>query len=287
MNVGSHNLKLLTRKYTIMKLLKIIILSLGVATLSSLFFSCERETPLIAVKSEDFSNAASVQVFSATVKAARNYVYVDAVPVSGAIFGYQGVFPGTAYGFKVTAGSRSFVIKDTLPATTQTPITFTQTIEAGKSYTIFTYDTITSVKQATVQNTIVIPTDTTSMLRFANFIYNPTAIPNVDVYSYRRIPGTPVFVSTAVLNNANVSAPVFTGSTPVFSNVPTNQVSAFIPYASGLTDTLYVFAAGTTTPLLTKGFITSLVPTRSYTSTFNGSYRGNLAARVVTTIATY
>ena len=262
-------------------------LNLGVIILSSLYVSCDKELTLLGTTVPDLNKSATVQVFNATVKASRNYVYVDGVPVSGAIFGYGGVFPSTAYSFRVDEGSRTFLIKDTLPATTQTPLTFSQNMDAGKSYTVFTYDTITSVKQVTVVNDIVIPKDTTCMLRFANFVYNPTAIPNVDVYSFRRISGTPVFASTAVLNGVSVFAPVFTGSTPVFSNVASNQATAFIPYAAGLTDTLYVFAAGTTSPLLTKGFITSLIATRSYTSCFNGSYRGNLAARLVNTFATY
>ncbi len=270
-----------------MKLLKIIIISLSVLGASTLYLSCTRETPQVAPTVRGFSSSATVQVFNATLKAARNYVYVDGIPVSGAALAYGGVFPATAFGFNVTAGPHTFLLKDTLPATTQTPLSFTQTMDAGKSYTVFSYDTVTSVKQFTVLNNITIPTDTTCMLRFANFIYNTTALPNVDVYSFRRISGTPVFVSTPVYNNANVVAPSFTSSTPVFSNIATAQVSPFITYASGLTDTLYVFAAGTTSPLLSKGFITSLVPTRSYTSTFNGSYRGTLAARLVTTFATY
>ena len=271
---------------TIMKFLHKIILVFGVLAVPMLYISCERETPHIAPQG-NVSDGATAQVFNATVKAAKNYVYVDGVPVSGIVFAYQGVFPGTAYGFKVSPGSRTFIIKDTTSTTTQVPLTFTQNMDAGKSYTIFTYDTITSTKQVTITNDIVVPTDTSSRLRFANFIYNPTAVANVDVYSYRRIPGTPVLVSTPVLNNANILVPVFTGSTPVFANVPTNQVTPFIPYASGITDTLYVFAAGTTSPLLSKGFVASPVPTRSYTSTHNGSYRGNLAARAVTTFATY
>ncbi|MEP7236312.1 MAG: DUF4397 domain-containing protein [Ferruginibacter sp.] len=270
-----------------MKHLKIIILNMAIVALSSLYLSCNKDTPLLATTVPDLSKSATVQVFTAALKAARNYVYVDGVPVSGAPFSYGGVFPATAFSFRADAGSRTFLIKDTLPATTQIPLTFTQTVEAGKNYTVFTYDTITSIKQVTVVNDIVVPKDTTCMLRFANFVYNPTAIPNVDVYSYRRISGTPVFASTAVYNGASVFAPVFTGSTPVFSNVASSQATAFIPYASGLTDTLYVFATGTTSPLLSKGFITSLVPTRSYTSAYNGSYRGNLAARVVTTFASY
>jgi hypothetical protein len=85
-----------------MKLLKIIISSLGVAALSSLFFSCERETPQIGTL-DNLSNTATVQVISATLKAKGNYVYVDGVQVTGSALVYQGVFPATAYGFKVAA----------------------------------------------------------------------------------------------------------------------------------------------------------------------------------------
>jgi hypothetical protein len=247
-------------KTTIMKFLNKIILMFWVMAISILYMSCSRETPHIAPAENGLSNAATAQVFNATVKAARNYVYVDGVPVSGIVFAYGGVFPGTAFGFKVNPGSRSFTIKDTLPATTQAPLTFTQNMDAGKSYTIFTYDTITSPKQATVLNNIVVPTDTSSRLRFANFIYNTTAVANVDVYSFRK-PGP-----------------------PVFANVATNQVTEFIPYSSGLTDTLYVYAAGTTSPLIAKQLVPSLVPTRSYTSAYNGSYRGTKA---ITTFGTY
>ncbi|MGC4104688.1 hypothetical protein [Ferruginibacter sp.] len=270
-----------------MKLTKIMILGLGVVALSSTFFSCDKETPQIAPIQTGMSNVANVQVFSATLKATRNYVYIDGTPVSGATLSYGGVFPATAYSFIVTPGSRAVIIKDTLPAATQVPITFSQSFDAGKSYTVFTYDTITSAKQVTVENTITVPTDTSSMLRFGNFIYNPTAVASVDVYSLKKISGTPTFVPTAVLNNVNILAPSFTGSTPIFTNVATNAVTPFIPYASGLTDTLYVFATGTTTPLLAKGVVSSATPTRSYTSVYNGSYRGNLAARPVTTFLTY
>ena len=243
-----------------MKFLKKINLILWVLTIAALYMSCTQETPHVAPRSIDPSNSGSVQVFSATVKAARNYVYVDGTSVSGIALASGGIFPGTAYSFKVNAGSRSFTIKDTLPATTQVPLTFTQNIEAGKSYTIFTYDTITSTKQTTVLNNIVIPTDTSSRLRFANFVYNTTPVANVDVYSFRK-PGT-----------------------AVFANVATNQVTEFIPYSSGITDTLYVYAAGTTSPLIVKQVVQSLVPTRSYTSVYNGSYRGTKA---ISTFATY
>jgi len=258
-----------------MKYSKKIIIKLGIVSLSLLYFSCNKQVELTGTVLPNSNTSAVVQVFNATVKATRNYIYVDGVAVSGATLVYGAVFPSTAYGFRVDAGSRNFLIKDTLPATTQTPITFSQSIIAEKSYTIFTYDTITSVKQATVLNNIVISTDTTSRLRFANFVYNATAVANVDVYSYRNLPGTPVFIG---------GAPVLTTSLPVFRNVATTSVTDFIPYASGKTDTLYVYATGTTSPLLVKQLIPSLVPTRSYTSAYNGSYSGT---KVVSTFATY
>ncbi len=261
MNVGSLCHKLLTRKFNKMKLFKIIILSVGVVAVSSLYLSCTKEIPQVGTTDPGLGSAATVQVFNATVKSARNYIYVDGAAVSGAAVAFGGVFPATAYAFKVNAGSRAFSIKDTLPATTQTPLTFTQNMDAGKSYTIFTYDTITSVKQLTVLNNVVIPKDTTCMLRFANLIYNTTPVANVDVYSFRR-----------------------GNTTPVFTNVATAQVTDFIPYAAGTTDTLYVYATGTTSPLLVKKLVPSLVQTRSYTSAYNGSYKGTKA---IATFATY
>ena len=228
----------------------------------SFIFSCTRDVPQVAATDTSFSNSATIQVFNATVKAARNYVYIDGVPVSGAALASGGVFPATAYSFKVTAGSHTILIKDTLPATTQVPLTFSQALDAGKSYTIFTYDTITSIKQATVANNITVPLDTSSRLRFANYIYNTTTVPNVDVYSFRK----------------------GTGSAPVFASVATAQVTDFIPYASGLTDTLYIYATGTTSPLLVKTLIPGLSPTRSYTSVYNGSYKGT---KTISTFATY
>ncbi len=243
--------------------------------LSLLYISCTREIPQVADLTIDVNKSATLQVFNATVKSARNYVYVDGVAVTGASLGFGSIFPASAYGIKLTPGSRAILIKDTAANTTQAPITFTQNFDAGKSYTTFTYDTLTSIKQITVANNITIPTDTTSRLRFANFIYNTIAVPNVDVYSFRRISGTPVFVN---------GSPVLASNTPVFTNISTNTVTDFIPYASGLSDTLYVVATGTTTPIIAKQLVTSLVPSRSYTSVYNGSFRG---VKAISTFATY
>jgi hypothetical protein len=244
-----------------MKVLKLIIAGVSLMAMSSFYISCNKETPAVANIDKDFSSGATVQVFDATLKSARNFIWVDNTPISGAALAFGGVYPGTAFSFKLPAGSRSFLIKDTLATTTQPALNFTQTLDAGKSYTIFMYDTLTSPKQLTVTNNIVIPTDTTSRLRFANFIYNTTPVPAVDVYSYRR-----------------------GNSTPVFTNVATNAVTDFIPYASGITDTLYVYATGTTSPLIVKSFVTTLTPSRSYTSVLNGSFK---ATKTITTFVTY
>lgn len=239
------------------------------------FISCTREIPQVADLEKEINKSATLQVFNATVKSVRNYIYIDGVPVTGATLGFGSIFPAAAFGIKITPGPRAILIKDTTANTIQVPITFTQNFDAGKSYTTFTYDTLTSIKQITIVNNITIPTDTTSRLRFANFIYNTTALSNVDVYSFRKIPGIPLIVN---------SSPVLSSSTPVFTNIATNSITEFIPYASGLSDTLYVVATGTTTPIITKQLLTSLVPSRSYTSVYNGSFKGT---KGVSTFATY
>lgn len=260
-----------------MKILKIILLSLGVVSVSSIYLSCTKSNTPVAAFGNDFSNSTMVQVFNAIVNSTRNYIYVDGVPVSGAAIASGGVFPATAYAFKVNPGVRAFLIKDTLGTSTQVPLSFAENMLLGRSYTIFTYDTITSVKQSTVLNNITVPTDTTSMLRFANFIYNPFAVANVDVFSYRKIPGTPIYPGVQTF-------PDLTTSTPVFTNVATTTVTNFIPYASGKTDTLYVVATGTTSPLLVKALLSNLTPQRSYTTAYRGSYRGT---RAISTFVTY
>jgi hypothetical protein len=52
-----------------MKFLKKINLILWVLALSAIYMSCTKETPHIAPRNTDLSNSATVQVFSATVKA--------------------------------------------------------------------------------------------------------------------------------------------------------------------------------------------------------------------------
>jgi hypothetical protein len=196
------------------------------------------------------SGSSNVQFFVATVGASRNYVYVDSKPVNGAALVSGSLFPTTGFGFSVPTGMRAFLLRDTLTATTQPQLSFAQNMEIGKNYTVFAYDTITAVKQKTVETQIVVPTDTTSRIRFANFVYNPNIIPAVDVFSFNR-------------------------NTNIFTNVNVTDVTNYIPYPSALAiDTLYVRTTGTTTNLLKIPITGGITQKRSYTVVYRGSDRG-------------
>lgn len=241
--------------------LKIIILSLGALSVCFLYLSCAKNNPeLVSPTDNDFNNKSFIQVYNASVGSTRNYVYVDASPVTGAPFAFGGTFPSTPANYAVTAGFREFLIKDTLSTSTQPQMSFSENFQASKYYTIFMYDTLNAIKQKTVLSNIVIPADTTARLRFANFIYNPVALPNsFDIFSVKR--------------NANI-----------FSNVRETEVTDFIPFASALTDTFYIRFNGNSANLQnvdTTGKPTIvnvqsiLTPTRlrNYTMIFRGSYR--------------
>lgn len=200
------------------------------------------------------ASTSNVQLFIATVGASRNYLIVDNKPVNGAAMTSGSIFPTTGFGFSVPTGMRSFLLRDTLSTSTQIPVSFAQNLEIGKSYTIFAYDTITAVKQKTVETPIVIPSDTTCRLRFANFVYNPNITSAVDVFSFNR-------------------------NTNIFTNVNVTDVTSFIPYPSALiSDTFYVRPTGNTSTNLLKITVGSLTQKRSYTVVYRGSDRGTKAS---------
>lgn len=218
------------------------------AILSALTAGCEKvfedDTPM----DTDMSTMARIQFFNAAVGTSRNFMYVDGLPVNGASVAYGAFFPSAPNtSFAVPAGFRQFLLRDTLSTTTQPPLSFAENFSAGNYYTIFSYDTVNAVKQKTVFTEIVVPEDTTARLRLANFIHSSNAVPNIDVFSYRR--------------NANV-----------WSNIPVKEVTNFIPYESRVADTLYVREAGTMIQLV-KFTLPAPTPKRSYTVIFRGSYR--------------
>jgi hypothetical protein len=120
-----------------------------------------------------------------------------------------------------------------------------------------------SPKQKTVKNDIIIPDDTTARVRFANFIYSKTPVPNVDLFSVKR--------------NANV-----------FTNVATTDVTGYIPFNSAVTnataDTLMVRETGTT--ILLAQLNTYLpIRKRSYTLVLRGSYKAATPAKTLSSFS--
>ena len=242
------------------------IYAIGILCLLSvgLVISCTKSFNEKTVQQSNFNNSTLAQVYVATVNASRNYVYIDTKAVTGALLSSGSVFPSTAYAFKVEPGVRAFLVRDTLSAATQVPLSFAENMQAGKNHTIFMYDTISTPKQKTVITDIVIPSDTSSRIRFANFIYNPTDVPAIDVYSFSKA--------------ANI-----------FTNVSVTGVTNFIPYPSAYpststlpTDTLYIRETGTTVNILKLAI--SLTQKRSYTFVYRGSHRGT---RVASLFANY
>jgi hypothetical protein len=208
--------------------------------------SCKKEFEKIVVEDKELEDKAFLKVYNGAVNTNRNFVYIDNVPVTGSILAYGALFPSTGYTATIEPGNRSVLVKDTLATSTQVPVSFTSTFEAGKNYTIFTYDTVNAVKHKIVEDQIEVPADTSARLRFVNLIYSSTPLPNVDLYSTRQ--------------GANI-----------FSNVALADVTDFIPYASNSVDTFYVRETGTTTNLTP---LFSIRPTqkRSYTIVYRGRY---------------
>ncbi len=229
-------------------------------------FACSKKTDNKFAVETNFNNTSLIQVFIATVNATRNHLYVDNNQLTGATMGTGSLFPSAAYASSVSPGLRAFLVRDTLSATTQVPLSFAENMQVGKSYTIFLYDTITTPKQKTVPTNIIIPADTSCRIRFANFIYNPVAVPAIDIFSYRK--------------NVNIA-----------TNLAVTDVTNFIAYPSGLAappglttpltpDTLYIRETGSTVNIIK--FPVTLTLKRSYTLVYRGSHRGTRTATLFT-----
>lgn len=221
----------------------IIILLLIAGTV---ILSCTKSFDEKTAQQKNFNNSSLIQVYMAMGNAARNYVWVDGKLITGSLMSSGSVFPSAAYAASITPGLKSFLVRDTLSTSAQAPINFAENMQVGKNYTIFIYDTINAPKQKTVETKIVIPSDTTARIRFANFTHSKTAVPGVDIYSKRL--------------NQNI-----------FTNVNISEVTEFIPFPSAFTDTFSVRPTGTTTNLVTLNTV-SLSRKRSATLVFRGSY---------------
>jgi hypothetical protein len=247
-----------------------IILSAGFCAVLGLVIlvACEKDikdTTIFQIP----AGQAIVKIHNTALATQRNFIYVDDAVVNATGLAYNATFPTAAnnYGFALKAGARNFLIKDTTSTTTQPPLTFSETLDAGKVYTMFLYDTLTSVKKLTVPTEIVIPDDTTARVRLANFAYMKNGTPTaIDIFSVKR--------------NANV-----------FTNIAYATVTPFIAFASSLSDTLVVRQTGSTSVNLDtlRGFNPTLK--RSYTLVFAGRYSINEAGganpRTLTAATTY
>jgi hypothetical protein len=230
---------------------------IGLITLAA----CEKKYEYKATYNTDLSANTNIKVFLSTLNATRNFVYMGATPLTGTTLSYAGVFPaGSAYS-SLPSGNINLVIKDTLSTTTQLPLNFSANFEAGKFYSIFTYDTLTATKYKIVTDDIVVPADTSIRFRFANLFYSGTPVAGVDIFSWRA--------------NATIA-----------TNVITNDVTSFAnhPFRS---DTLYVRATGTTSPDLVKLFYSGFTPKRSYTAILRGRYQNSGTQAVPRTISIF
>lgn len=253
---------------TIMKKMLTICLS-GFIALG--FASCEKEKDYagrlnLQVNPLPSASQASIQYYNSTLNSVRTYVYVDNILASGTATTYatSPLYPGTSPSYiTVSPGSKTITIKDTLATTTQPAVSVTGNLEAGANYTVFSYDTLNKAKALLVKDNIVVPTDTTSRVRFVNLIYSATAVPNVDIYSVRRAQN-------------------------IFTNVAVNGITDFIPFfaASPITDTIHVRATGTTTNIAS---LNGFNPTRqrSYTLVFRGRYQTTGTTGVARALTSY
>ncbi|MEY4739135.1 MAG: hypothetical protein RLZZ05_519 [Bacteroidota bacterium] len=226
--------------------------------------ACEKEYKSILTEETNLGNTAFVKFHNAIINSNRTYIYSDMVPLNGATIAYGGLFPSLSPSYTaLAAGTRAIAIRDTLAPSTQYPISFNAPMTAGTFYTIFAYDSLNAPKYKVIQDNIQVFNDTAARVRFANFPFSTTAIPNVDIFSQKQ--------------QANV-----------FTNISTAAVTDFISFSANISDTLYVRPTGTTNNLTQ---LNGLVATakRNYTVIFRGSYRSTTgtAARTLTSFLSY
>lgn len=214
--------------------------------------SCDRDIKDFTPFDTNINSSAQLKVYNATSSTVRNSVYIDGKSINFAVVGTNTSFPANASNPSVLIqpGSHTVTIKDTLPTATQPVITFTQNFEAGKYYSIYAYDTVSAPKYKVVEGPVPNMADTTVKVRLAHFSFlkNATA-PAIDVFSKNK--------------NANI-----------FTNVGFGQVTNYMNITSGLSDSLIVREAGSTSINLDT-LVFSPSPRRTYTLLFNGRYMSN------------
>ncbi len=243
-----------------MKFFKILVIGFLLPG-TGLISSCEKELADPVAEVEDLSNTSYLKVYNAAINTSRNHVFIDNSKITGTALATGNIFPSTAFYSALTAGTRTLVMRDTLATTTQNVISFNPNFEKGKYYTLFLYDSTTAVKQKIVEDKLEQPTDGTARIRFANFIFSSSAIPNVDVYSFKK-------------------------GTNVFTNISPTSVTDFVSYTAG-SDSLFIRPTGTTTNLAKLS--TTPAANRSYTYVFRGQYQASTGtlARTLSSFLSY
>jgi hypothetical protein len=246
----------------------IIIMVMG----SGLLIACTKDikdtTPLVP----NFNQLATVQLYNATLNTTRNFVYVNGSPILATPLVYtqttatNATHTGSGVVYALKPGTMNFLIKDTAAAATQPEFLFANDFQANRFYSVFTYDSVNSMKQVTVPTTITIPDTGTARVRFTNLSYLKGSVPPaVDIYSKNQ--------------NANI-----------FSNISLAQVTDFINFPARGSDSLIVRQTGTMTALDTATF--NPTQKRSYTLVFRGRYSTNEAGgalfpRLLTSFVNY
>lgn len=231
-----------------------------------LFTACKKDFDGRATESAGTENKSFIRFVPGSLAAARNFISVDGQRLNGTALTMGSVFPGastiTAFA-TILPGTRTVRVYDSLTTTTQTPVSVSSSFEAGKFYTVYSYDTTNAVKVIVKQDEFSVPTDTTANVKFVNIIYSSSTIPNVDLYSRRK--------------RANIA-----------TNIAPLGNSNYIKHITGLSDTLEVRATGTTTALtIFNGF--TFNAKRTYNVVFRGRYQSTSGtmSRGLTVMATY
>lgn len=220
---------------------------LAIITLFVIGCSKRDVSDVATLKTLDQNNSGYLKLISASTGSVRNYVFIDNaynLLNGGALLSYATCVPAGSSYYSMKAGSRNLIIRDTATITTQPVLNFDHYFEPGKFYSLFTYDSAFTIKFKMVADPVVVVSDTTARLRFANFASGPLAA-SVDVFSKNL--------------NANL-----------FTNISVTSVSSFVPVATRLADSIFIRATGTTTNLVG----TSVTPSqaRNYTLLLSGRY---------------
>lgn len=208
--------------------------------------ACEREFDETIVENNDLNGSALYKVFNLSPGSKGTMVYVNDSVRSGAALAYGLTFPSSGTGFTLAGGTRNITVRDTFSSTIQPPINESVTVENGRRYYLFLYDTVNAIKRAILASEAGRPLDTSALLSFGNFIFSSTPVANVDLFSVRL--------------NRNL-----------FTDVTIGQVLDFIPYPSNTVDTLIVRTTGTSVTLASAPF--QAAEKRSYNLVFRGRYQ--------------